>query len=125
MKWLKQERGNWFADPFGHSEAGRHHLFFEVFDYKTQRGVIGHADITDSFERLHWETVLDTGVHLSYPQILTDEGNRFLIVEAPFANEAALYRAEDFPATGSSTRCCSTRFPRLTQRYSSTRGAGG
>jgi hypothetical protein len=97
VRWVNQERGRWIADPFGHEEAGRHHLFFEVFDYRTQRGVIGHADITDNFESLQWETVLDTGSHISYPQILTDEGSRFLTVEAPFENETALYRAEDFP----------------------------
>src|SRR5689334_13898521 len=59
VRWVRQEPGRWIADPFGYSEGGRDHLFFESFDYATQRGVIAYADITESFERLRWETILD------------------------------------------------------------------
>jgi hypothetical protein len=97
--WLP-DPGPWryLADPFGVQRNGRTHVFVEAFDYRTKHAVIEHHELD---EKLAWagkRTVLSSSVHLSYPYLVEDGGEIFMVPESQKLGEIALYRARKFPA---------------------------
>ncbi len=98
VQWLP-DPGAWryLADPFGVQRAGVTHVFVEAFDYRTKHAVIEHHEIGADHIWRGRETVLARPIHLSYPYIIEDGGDVFMVPESQRANEVALYRAKNFP----------------------------
>ncbi len=85
------------ADPFAISVAGVWHLFFEVWNWRENKGEIGHAVSTDT---VHWSydrIVLAEPFHLSYPQVFAHGGEIYMIPESFQAGGVRLYHASPFP----------------------------
>ncbi len=85
------------ADPFMVREASTWYMFFEVFNKRTDRGVIGLATSSDA---LHWsyeQIVLREPFHLSYPYVFKWQDNWWMIPETNEAGAIRLYRARHFP----------------------------
>ena len=87
-----------YADPF----IFRDYLFFEEFDQK--KGVISCVKVTSGKfagkNKIHFSqpvVVLERPYHLSYPYILEDEGNIYMIPESLGNNTIEIYRADPFP----------------------------
>lgn len=96
--WLP-DPGPWryLADPFGLRRGDTTHVFVEAFDYRTKHAVIEHHEFGP---RLDWRgqaVVLSRPFHLSYPYLIEDGGEVFMIPECHRAGEIALYRAREFP----------------------------
>ncbi len=79
-----------FLDPTGDSSV----VLVEDYDHSTHRGVISAVDMAgDRTPR----TVLDTGVHASYPFLLHHEGYVYCVPETYQADEVRVYRTSNFP----------------------------
>jgi hypothetical protein len=69
------------ADPFLLRDR-RWHLFFEVLDGRTSKGEIGHAESEDGRRWKYDRIVLTEPFHLSYPFVLRDGDDHYLIPES-------------------------------------------
>lgn len=86
----------WMADPFLIKYNGVNYIFAELYDKKNSKGVIGYAKLKGNrCGRFH--ICLREKYHLSYPCVFQKEGNIYMIPETKDNNEAALYKAVDFP----------------------------
>jgi hypothetical protein len=85
------------ADPFMLQHDGRWHMFFEVLNRETQRGVIGLATSDDAFTWTYQCVVIEEPFHLSYPYVFEWQGDHYMIPETLGASALCLYKADDFP----------------------------
>src|SRR5512141_2603805 len=81
--WLP-DPGPWryLADPFGVQRNGRTHVFVEAFDYRTKHAVIEHHELDANLAWLGKRTALTSPVHLSYPFLVEDGGETFMVPES-------------------------------------------
>lgn len=89
---------HFYADPFPFSRAGQDYLFFEDLDHKTGKGVISVAAFGDGGEPGEAQVVLEEPWHLSYPFLIEEEGEIYMIPEASLSGEISIYRATAFPS---------------------------
>ena len=95
VTWLP-DPGPWryLADPFGLRRRGTTHIFVEAFDYRTKHAVIEHHEFGPDLAWRGQSVVLSRPFHLSYPYIVQDRGEVFMIPECHQTGEIALYRAQ-------------------------------
>ncbi len=85
------------ADPFMLKEGGLWHMFFELLERKTRKGVIGWAQSRDGFRWEYGGKVLEEDFHLSYPYVFRWEEGIYMVPEASRMDSVRLYRAARFP----------------------------
>ncbi len=91
IQWLPPRRHGYHADPFG--QPGDDGLILaEAYDYSERLGYLVAID-RDGRER----TVLREPFHLSFPQIIEHQGQRWLLPEAKAAGLVRLYRPDPWP----------------------------
>ncbi|MCB1452265.1 MAG: hypothetical protein KDJ43_01360, partial [Rhizobiaceae bacterium] len=89
---------HFYADPFPMVRDGRDYLFFEDLDHKTDKGVISVVAFDDQGRPGEARVVLEEPWHLSYPFLIEEEGEIYMIPEASLSGEISIYRAVDFPS---------------------------
>ena len=94
---VTDRRATFVADPFMIRVDDVWHMFFEVMDARTRRGVIGLATSDDARRWTYRRTVLAEGFHLSYPHVLRWQGEFFMVPETRNRAGVLLYRARRFP----------------------------
>lgn len=85
------------ADPFMVHEGDNWFMFFELLNWRANKGEIGLAT---SHDGLHWRyerRVLVEPFHLSYPYVFQDAGTYYMIPETRQSGAVRLYRAIEFP----------------------------
>jgi hypothetical protein len=97
IRWLPTVPGHYAADPFGLERDGTLHVFYEDFDHGTHVGSICHVSISRDGTVTKPESVLNPGVHASYPFLVERDGEVFMLPETSAAGELVLYQAADFP----------------------------
>ncbi len=98
VRWFPPPRsGSYYADPFGVVRGGVTELFFEEYDFRSDKGVISHVRETADGGFSSPEVEIDLRVHASYPYLVEREGRVYCIPETSHAREIALYQAADFP----------------------------
>jgi hypothetical protein len=85
------------ADPFLLYRNDRWHMFFEVMNWKANKGEIGLAVSDDGLSWRYEQIVLAEEFHLSYPHVLADGDEVYIVPESFQANSVRLYRARRFP----------------------------
>ena len=85
------------ADPFGLWRDGLLHVFVETYDYRVRVGAIEVLTYSPGFELIARAPALAEPWHLSYPLIVEDEGETWMLPEAHRSNGLTLYRAVEFP----------------------------
>jgi hypothetical protein len=90
------DRTRFLADCFVAGRDGKTFVFFEDFDYRRGRGVIGVAPL-DGRGPLRARTALEEPHHLSYPQVFEHGGTFYCLPESVYARVVRLYRAVEFP----------------------------
>jgi len=94
---LPDDGFHFYADPFPIEVEGVPYLFVEDFDHRVGRGVISMVPFDQSGPVGTPRPVLTHDVHLSYPFVLEDEGDYWMIPETSGAKTVELYRAVRFP----------------------------
>lgn len=89
------------ADPFMVQRGSEWFMFFELLNWRANKGEIGLATSRDG---LHWryqQRVLVEPFHLSYPCVFEDGGDYYMVPESRQSKQVRLYRAVDFPVNWS------------------------
>jgi len=83
LSWLPlNDPLRFYADPFLYTDREGHiHVFFEDFHYGDQYGKISVAKLDHDFQPISKQILLDTGSHLSYPNIIVDQEKVFMLPE--------------------------------------------
>jgi hypothetical protein len=97
VRWLPARPEHYTADPFGVERDGVVHVFFEEYDQRAGVGSIGHVAIDRQGTISKPESVLTPGVHASYPYVVEQGGQIYMLPETAAARELVLYAAHDFP----------------------------
>ena len=98
VTWLPEEGSlRFIADPFGLWRDGRLHLFAEAYDYRDRKGVIDLLVLDDALQVVERRRVLEEPWHLSYPFLIVDDGETYMLPEAHKSGRLTLYRAAAFP----------------------------
>ncbi|MDX2143447.1 MAG: hypothetical protein SFV19_08835 [Rhodospirillaceae bacterium] len=98
VTWLpEREPFQYFADPFGLWRDGVLHVFVEDYDYRDKRGTIRRFSFDRDLALRDQATALATPFHLSYPFLIEDGGEVFMLPEAHRSGKLTLYRAKAFP----------------------------
>ncbi len=85
------------ADPFLVRTRDGWHMFFEVMNWRGNKGEIGWATSVDGRAWKYGQIVLAEPFHLSYPYVFEWGGVHYLIPESYQANAIRLYKARKFP----------------------------
>jgi hypothetical protein len=96
FQWIESAPGHFYADPFLIEADGRIWVFFEDFDYATNKGIISCAKLgnEDLFKPV---PVLERPYHLSYPCVFRAGNAVFMIPESSANGTVELYRCNRFP----------------------------
>jgi hypothetical protein len=86
------------ADPFIIKVKDLWYMFFEVMNWRTNKGEIGLAISSDGRQWRYERIVLSESFHLSYPYVFEWMGEHYMIPESYQAGSIRLYKAVDFPA---------------------------
>ncbi|MEO6247385.1 MAG: formyl transferase [Sphingomicrobium sp.] len=98
IDWLEEPTNfRFLADPFAVRRDAVLHLFAEAYDYRERHGRIVHCQIDEQGRTTPAWVALAEPWHLSYPQLINDEGALFMLPEASKGSGLTLYRAIDFP----------------------------
>jgi hypothetical protein len=85
------------ADPFLARTGDDWHLFFEVMNWRTCKGEIGHAVSSNGRDWVYDRIVLAEPFHLSYPLVFEWDQTWYMVPESYQAGGVLLYQAVDFP----------------------------
>lgn len=85
------------ADPFVVSHDGRDWLFAEEIPPHGRGRLVVYENRAGEWDARHPAVILEAAHHLSYPCIVRDRGEFFLIPESSAAGRVELYRATRFP----------------------------
>lgn len=86
-----------YADPFPITWQGRTFVFFEDLDHRVGKGVISAIEFGDSGPIGEVVQVLEEPWHLSYPFLIEDGGELWMIPESSTNGDVALYKCVRFP----------------------------
>lgn len=98
IRWLPPPpRGKYHSDPFGLTRDGITAIFFEEYDFRSNKGVIScvREEAKHLFSRP--TVVINLPFHASYPFLIEHAGSVYCVPETGDGREIALYRAKDFP----------------------------
>ena len=90
-------RALFVADPFLVQAKQTWHMFFEVYNFDSDRGEIGWATSNDGLTWEYKRIVLRENFHLSYPYVFEWENRFYMIPETHQAKSVRLYEARQFP----------------------------
>jgi hypothetical protein len=90
-----------WADPFLWEQDNRLYVFFENYSYRTKKGKISVGNVVEDgqgrYSVVDVRDVLDFDYHVSYPQIVQEEGALFLMPETYQSKRLEVYRCVQFP----------------------------
>jgi hypothetical protein len=89
--------GRFYADPFLIERDGRRYVFFEDFDWSSERAVIQYVEIDEDGRHHPPQLALRQDCHLSYPFVFTDGDDVYMLPETAERRTVELYRATRFP----------------------------
>ena len=85
------------ADPFLWEAGGRNYLLFEEVARSKTRGRLACVEILKNGAYSEMKIILDKPYHLSYPCVIPENGELFLLPEAAEAKRVEMYRFTKFP----------------------------
>jgi len=88
---------HFYADPFPITWRGRTFVFFEDLDHRVGKGIISAIEFGDTGPIGEVVPVLEEPWHLSYPFLIEDDGELWMIPESSLNGDVALYRCVRFP----------------------------
>jgi hypothetical protein len=89
--------GRFYADPFLFQRDGRRYVFFEDYDWTSERAVICYLEIDERGRHRSPQLALRQDCHLSYPFVFADGEDVYMLPETAGHRTVELYRAARFP----------------------------
>ena len=86
-----------YADPFPVKWQGRTFVFFEDLDHRTGKGIISAIEFDGSGPIGTVMPVLEEPWHLSYPFLIEDNGELWMIPESTAHRDVPIYKCIRFP----------------------------
>src|SRR5205823_6417872 len=86
------------ADPFMLDVNNVRYMFFEVMNWRANKGEIGLATSEDGLKWIYRQIVLAEPFHLSYPYVFEWMNQYYMIPESYQAGSIRLYKASRFPS---------------------------
>ena len=96
---LHPPKGGFWADPFPLERDGRHYIFFEELPYGASRAHISVIEVDREGRATAPRKVLERDYHLSYPFLVEEDGELYMIPETADNATVEIYRCTDFPCT--------------------------
>ncbi|MBR1168220.1 glucosamine inositolphosphorylceramide transferase family protein [Bradyrhizobium liaoningense] len=94
---LRDPGNHFYADPFPVTWQGRTFVFFEDLDHRVGKGIISAIEFADAGPVGEVMPVLEEPCHLSYPFVIEDDGELWMIPESSTRGDVALYKCVRFP----------------------------
>ncbi len=94
---LADPGNHFYADPFPVTWRGRTFVFFEDLDHRVGKGIISAVEFGDAGPLGQVMPVLEEAWHLSYPFLIEDDGELWMIQESSLNGDVALYKCVRFP----------------------------
>ena len=86
-----------WADPFPITVNGRHYIFLEELPFASGKGHISVVEVDEAGHATAPRRVLERDYHLSYPFLVEDEGQLYMIPETANNRTVEIYRCVEFP----------------------------
>lgn len=93
---IKNPLNRFLADPFVINHNNRTILFVEDFSFKSKKGVISAYEINNMGYK-NIGIAIEEKFHLSYPFLIKEDNNIFMIPESNEAKEIRIYKCIEFP----------------------------
>ncbi|SDM47643.1 hypothetical protein SAMN05421813_11340 [Daejeonella rubra] len=90
-------KDRFWADPFVISRNGKYYIFIEELIYKENKGYICLIEMDELGNYTEPVKVLEQNYHLSYPFLIEDNGELYMIPESKQNNTIELYKCTNFP----------------------------
>lgn len=94
---IRLPKDEFWADPFLFSKDGTGYVFFESYSYKTKVAKICVGRVEGN-KIVDVKDALTPEYHLSYPMIIEEGGDIFMLPESSNNNRMEVYKCVDFPA---------------------------
>lgn len=94
---LEPPKGWFWADPFPIQVGGRNYIFFEELPYGAPKAHICVVEVDRAGKASKPVKVLERDYHLSYPFLVEEDGQLYMIPETAHNNTVEIYRCVDFP----------------------------
>jgi hypothetical protein len=94
---LTPPRDRFWADPFPLEHHGRHYIYFEELPFAAHRAHISVIEVKRDGTHSEPLRVLERDYHLSYPFLLQEGGELYMIPETAHNRAIELYRCVRFP----------------------------
>jgi len=94
---LRPPHGGFWADPFPVQRDGRNYIFFEDLPGPRERGHISVIEVDRQGRTSRPTVVLERDYHLSYPFLVEDAGELYMIPETYGNGTIEIYRCVEFP----------------------------
>lgn len=95
---LDPPKGGFWADPFPIQVGGRNYIFFEELPPGSDRAHISMVEVDREGRASKPVKVLERPYHLSYPFLIEEEGQLYMIPETASNETVEIYRCVEFPA---------------------------
>ena len=92
-----QPRAGFWADPFPLQRAGKSYVFFEELPAGSTRAHISVIEVDRRGRASKPVPVLERDYHLSYPFLVEDGGQLYMVPESAANRTIEIYRCVDFP----------------------------
>jgi len=95
---LDPPKGWFWADPFPIERGGRYYVFFEELPLGASKAHISVVEVDRAGKASAPRKVLERDYHLSYPFLVEEGGELYMIPETADNDTVEIYRCTDFPA---------------------------
>lgn len=90
-------KDRFWADPFVLEKDNKYYIFIEELVYKENKGKICVIEMDENGNYQEPVVALEKDYHLSYPFLIEDSGELYMIPETSENNTIELYKCENFP----------------------------
>lgn len=98
VRWFPDEGPlRFLADPFGVWRGGKLYVFGEIYDYRDRVGALDVLVFDGALNLIERQAALREPWHLSYPFIVEEGGETYMLPEAHKSGALTLYRCVEWP----------------------------
>ena len=97
FKRILPPKDRFWADPFVLEKDNAHYIFIEELIYKNKLGTIGVIKMDENGVFGEPQMVIEKDYHLSYPFLIEEDNELYMIPESSANSTIQLYKCVDFP----------------------------